>query len=180
MAWPKPSKANSLPRARFGPWRAVMAGEAATASELARPCTDKSRLVSSGWSLSGLPPKADIRQRRSAANPTNRASESIANSHSPTNPRCNATHHQARREDQRRGLQRRRLRPRFSPRPCRFHIIFVTNRNRTPWSRPQLKPAMTLGVSGALQQEARPAREGRASPALGGWRRQSVQVPRRH
>jgi hypothetical protein len=36
---------------------------------------------------------------------------------------------------------------------------------------------MTLGVSGALQQEARPAREGRASPALGGWRRQSVQVP---
>ena len=24
---------------------------------------------------------------------------------------------------------------------------------------PQLKPAMTLGVSGALQQEARPARE---------------------
>ena len=30
---------------------------------LARPCTHKSRLVSSGWSLSALPPKADIRQR---------------------------------------------------------------------------------------------------------------------
>jgi hypothetical protein len=28
-----------------------------------RPCTHKSRLVSSGWSLSALPPKADIRQR---------------------------------------------------------------------------------------------------------------------
>jgi hypothetical protein len=27
------------------------------------PCTHKSRLVSSGWSLSALPPKADIRQR---------------------------------------------------------------------------------------------------------------------
>ena len=38
-----------------------------------RPCTHKSRLVSSGWSMSALPPKADIRQRRSAANPTNRA-----------------------------------------------------------------------------------------------------------
>src|SRR4029077_18461835 len=28
-----------------------------------RPCTHKSRLVSSGWSMSALPPKADIRQR---------------------------------------------------------------------------------------------------------------------
>src|SRR4029077_7033573 len=28
-----------------------------------RPCTHKSRLVSSGWSKSPLPPKADIRQR---------------------------------------------------------------------------------------------------------------------
>jgi hypothetical protein len=28
-----------------------------------RPCTRKSRLVSSGWSMSALPPKADIRQR---------------------------------------------------------------------------------------------------------------------
>ena len=30
---------------------------------LSRPCTHKSRLLSSGWSLSVLPPKADIRQR---------------------------------------------------------------------------------------------------------------------
>jgi hypothetical protein len=29
----------------------------------ARPCTHKSRLVGSGWSMSALPPKADIRQR---------------------------------------------------------------------------------------------------------------------
>ena len=29
----------------------------------AGPCTHKSRLLSSGWSLSALPPKADIRQR---------------------------------------------------------------------------------------------------------------------
>jgi hypothetical protein len=29
----------------------------------ARPCTHKSRLASSGWSMSALPPKADIRQR---------------------------------------------------------------------------------------------------------------------
>ena len=29
----------------------------------ARPCTHKSRLVSSGWSVSALPPEADIRQR---------------------------------------------------------------------------------------------------------------------
>jgi hypothetical protein len=28
-----------------------------------RPCTHKSRSVSSGWSMSGLLPKADIRQR---------------------------------------------------------------------------------------------------------------------
>ena len=28
-----------------------------------RPCTHKSRLVSSGWSVSALPPKVDIRQR---------------------------------------------------------------------------------------------------------------------
>ena len=28
-----------------------------------RPCTHKSRLVSSGWSMSAFPPKADIRQR---------------------------------------------------------------------------------------------------------------------
>jgi hypothetical protein len=28
-----------------------------------RPCTHKSRLVSSGWSMSALPPKADIRER---------------------------------------------------------------------------------------------------------------------
>ena len=28
-----------------------------------RPCTHKSRLVGSGWSMSGLLPKADIRQR---------------------------------------------------------------------------------------------------------------------
>jgi hypothetical protein len=32
-------------------------------TSLARPCTRKSRLVSSGWSMSALPPKADIRQR---------------------------------------------------------------------------------------------------------------------
>ena len=31
--------------------------------QLPRPCTHKSRLVSSGWSMSALPPKADIRQR---------------------------------------------------------------------------------------------------------------------
>jgi hypothetical protein len=30
---------------------------------LTRPCTHKSRLVSSGWSMSALPPEADIRQR---------------------------------------------------------------------------------------------------------------------
>ena len=30
---------------------------------MTRPCTHKSRLVSSGWSLAALPPKADIRQR---------------------------------------------------------------------------------------------------------------------
>ena len=30
---------------------------------MTRACTHKSRLVSSGWSLSALPPKADIRQR---------------------------------------------------------------------------------------------------------------------
>jgi hypothetical protein len=28
-----------------------------------RPCSHRSRLVSSGWSMSALPPKADIRQR---------------------------------------------------------------------------------------------------------------------
>jgi hypothetical protein len=30
---------------------------------IVRPCTHKSRLVSSGWSMCALPPKADIRQR---------------------------------------------------------------------------------------------------------------------
>ena len=29
---------------------------------MTRPCTHKSRLVSGGWSMSALPPKADIRQ----------------------------------------------------------------------------------------------------------------------
>ena len=33
------------------------------ARHLSRPCTHKSRLVSSGRSMSALPPKADIRQR---------------------------------------------------------------------------------------------------------------------
>ena len=40
----------------------VANGAARKGAALLRPCTHKSRLVSSGWSLSALPPKADIRQ----------------------------------------------------------------------------------------------------------------------
>jgi hypothetical protein len=60
-----------------------------------KPCTHKSRLVSSGWSMSALPPEADIRAQVSRKSNKSSHRESIANSHSPTNPRCNATHHQA-------------------------------------------------------------------------------------
>ena len=34
-----------------------------TPRSFVRPCTHKSRLVSSGWSMSALLPKTDIRQR---------------------------------------------------------------------------------------------------------------------
>jgi hypothetical protein len=38
-------------------------GGGPTHSKAVRPCTHKSRLEGSGWSLSALPSKADIRQR---------------------------------------------------------------------------------------------------------------------
>ena len=38
-------------------------GGSLTRYALPRPCTHKSSLVSSGWSMSALPPEADIRQR---------------------------------------------------------------------------------------------------------------------
>ena len=50
---------------RTGPNKPNMFGNVRVRSNVpaTRPCTHKSRLVSSGWSLSALPPKADIRQR---------------------------------------------------------------------------------------------------------------------
>ena len=45
------------------PIPACLISFAAWRPHLSRPCTHKSRLVSSGCSLSALPPKADIRQR---------------------------------------------------------------------------------------------------------------------
>jgi hypothetical protein len=41
----------------------VSAEKAVKPCEAAKACTHKSRLVGSGWSLSALPPKADICQR---------------------------------------------------------------------------------------------------------------------
>jgi hypothetical protein len=54
-SYARPTEADSATAGRMGEHQ----GEC----RLTRPCTHKSRLVSSGWSLSALPPKADIRQR---------------------------------------------------------------------------------------------------------------------
>ena len=60
MGWE--TSAASTPRCPCGGHCSALPVPKRTRQE-ARPCTHKSRLVSSGWSLSALPPKADIRQR---------------------------------------------------------------------------------------------------------------------